>query len=85
LTFLFTLGITPMYLFSGIFFPLDGMPAWLQTAAWLSPLFHLVEVVRALILGMPSWLTLVHLAWMIALTLLFWGLPSKVLRRRLTS
>lgn len=83
LTFMFTLGITPMYLFSGIFFPLDNMPAWLQAAAWVSPLFHLVEVVRALILGAPSWLTLAHLGWIVALTALVWGLPSRVLRRRL--
>ncbi len=85
LTFMFTLGITPMYLFSGIFFPLDNMPAWLQTAAWASPLYHVVEVVRALILGTPSWLSLVHVAWIAGLIALFWGMPSKVLRKRLTS
>lgn len=85
LTFMFSLGITPMYLFSGIFFPLDAMPAWLQAAAWISPLYHVVEVVRALILGTPSWMTLVHFAWMLGLIALFWGLPSKVLRRRLAS
>jgi lipooligosaccharide transport system permease protein len=83
LTFLFTLGITPMYLFSGIFFPLAGLPAWAQAAAWLSPLFHLVEVVRGLSLGAVGPWMLVHLGWMAALTLLVWGVPSLVLRRRL--
>jgi lipooligosaccharide transport system permease protein len=83
LTFMFTLGITPMYLFSGIFFPLAGLPAWAQAAAWLSPLFHLVEVVRGLSLGAVGPWMLVHLGWMAALTLLVWGVPSLVLRRRL--
>lgn len=85
LTFMFSLGITPMYLFSGIFFPLDGLPAWLQDLAWLSPLFHVVEVVRALILGTPTWLTLVHAGILMALVVALWGLPSRILRRRLTS
>ncbi|MEA3202125.1 MAG: lipooligosaccharide transport system permease protein [Thermoplasmata archaeon] len=85
LTFMFSLGITPMYLFSGIFFPLTGLPWWVQDLAWISPLYHVVEVVRALILGMPTLLTLVHLAWMAALVAVFWGLPSRILRRRLTS
>jgi len=85
LTFLFTLGVTPMFLFSGVFFPLAGLPAWVQTVAWASPLFHLVEVVRALALGTVGTLTLVHLGWMIGVTLALWGLPSLVLRRRLRS
>jgi lipooligosaccharide transport system permease protein len=85
LTFMFTLGITPMYLFSGIFFPLDNMPLWLQTAAWISPLFHVVEVVRALVLGTPGGMTLVHVGIIAAITLALWGWPSRVLRRRLTA
>ena len=83
LTFLFTLGITPMYLFSGVFFPLDGLPGWVGTLAWASPLFHLVEVVRGLALGNAGAWMLVHVGWMAGLTLLVWGLPSRVLRRRL--
>lgn len=83
LTFLFTLGVTPMFLFSGIFFPLDGLPAAVQAVAWLSPLYHLVEVVRALAFGVPTLATLGHLAWMAAVTLLFWGLPSTLLRGKL--
>lgn len=83
MTFLFTLGVTPMFLFSGVFFPLDGLPAWVQQAAWLSPLYHLVEVVRALALGKIGIAVAGHLAWMAGATLLVWGWPSQVLRRRL--
>lgn len=41
------LFINPMFLFSGTFFPLDGMPAWVKLAADLLPLTHLVNIVRA--------------------------------------
>lgn len=83
LTFLFTLGVTPMFLFSGIFFPLDGLPTLVQAVAWLSPLYHLVEAVRALAFGIPTVATLGHLAWMGVVTLAFWGLPSQLLRGKL--
>lgn len=83
LTFLFTLGITPMYLFSGVFFPLDGFPAWAEGLAWLSPLYHVVEVVRGLTLGdVGAWM-LLHVAILAAITLAFWSVPTRVLRRRL--
>jgi lipooligosaccharide transport system permease protein len=44
-TFLF---VTPMFLFSGTFFPLDGFPLWAQQLALVFPLTHLVNVVRGL-------------------------------------
>lgn len=83
LTFLFTLGVTPMFLFSGIFFPLDGLPAAVQAVAWLSPLFHLVASVRDLAFGAVGLGTLGHVAWMAGALVLFWGLPSLMLRRKL--
>jgi len=44
----FTLGITPMMLLCGVFFPLDQLPAALQTAASVLPLTHAVAVARPL-------------------------------------
>ena len=72
-----------MFLFSGVFFPLAGLPTWVQAVAWASPLYHLVETVRALALGTLGLVTLAHIAWMIGLTFAAWGLPALVLRRRL--
>lgn len=83
LTFLFTLGVTPMFLFSGVFFPLDGLPPWVERVAWMSPLYHLVESVRGLALGAVGVGVAGHLAWMAGATLLFWGAPALALRRRL--
>lgn len=47
----FTLVIAPMYLFGGVFFPLGHMPAWVQHAALLMPLTHVVTLSRALVRG----------------------------------
>lgn len=45
-TFYFTLFISPMFLFSGTFFPLEGLPGWAQSLAWCLPLTHGVRLVR---------------------------------------
>jgi lipooligosaccharide transport system permease protein len=83
LVFWYTLFITPMLLLSGVFFPLDALPPAVQQLAWLLPLHHIVEVTRALVLGVPTAATLGHLAWLaVALTLAF-PLPVHLLRRKL--
>ncbi|MBI2781671.1 MAG: ABC transporter permease [Chloroflexi bacterium] len=48
---LFRFGTTPLFLFSGTFFPIESLPSFLQPVAWLSPLWHGVAVCRALMLG----------------------------------
>ena len=37
---LFRFGITPLFLFSGTFFPIEQLPSVLQPLAWLTPLYH---------------------------------------------
>lgn len=48
---LFRFGITPLFIFSGTFFPIETLPGFLQPVAWLSPLWHGVDLCRALMLG----------------------------------
>ena len=47
----FRFGITPLFLFSGTFFPLSNLPEAIRPIAWLSPLWHGVELSRRLALG----------------------------------
>lgn len=48
------LAVTPMFLFSGTFFPVEGLPAWGRAIANLSPLTHVVTLARAASLGVIS-------------------------------
>ena len=48
---IFRFGITPLFLFSGTFFPIESLPSFLQPIAWLSPLWHGVDLTRGLVLG----------------------------------
>ncbi len=52
------LFITPMFLFSGVFFPLSSLPEWAQKLAWCLPLTFLVSGTRELALGQFSFLVL---------------------------
>jgi lipooligosaccharide transport system permease protein len=67
-SYLFRFGITPLFLFSGTFFPIEQLPAAIQPLAWLTPLYHGVALCRALALGTigadPA-IALVHLAVLI--------------------
>jgi lipooligosaccharide transport system permease protein len=45
------LGIIPLFLFSGAFFPISQLPEWAQKLAVLSPLWHGVELCRAATTG----------------------------------
>src|SRR4029079_7456770 len=48
---IFRFGITPLFLFSGTFFPIESLPAPFQPLAWLPPLWHGVDLTRGLVLG----------------------------------
>ena len=50
-TYYFTLVVTPMTFLSGVYFPIEQMPAWLQSVAQVLPLKAAVDLVRPLVLG----------------------------------
>jgi lipooligosaccharide transport system permease protein len=70
----FTLVVTPLMLFSGVFFPLDTMPEWVRGGALAFPLTHAVDMTRPVMTGgrVGSWELdlLVIAAWTFATTYL---------------
>jgi lipooligosaccharide transport system permease protein len=48
---LFRFGITPLFLFSGTFFPITRLPHGLRELAYATPLWHGVDLMRGLTLG----------------------------------
>ena len=60
-------GIIPMFLFAGVFYPVEQLPDWLEPVAWITPLFHGVELCRgAVIGGLGAGRALVHLGVLLA-------------------
>jgi lipooligosaccharide transport system permease protein len=50
-TYYFTLVLTPMTFLSGVYFPTEQMPGWLQAVGSVLPLTAAVELVRPLVIG----------------------------------
>jgi len=77
------LFITPMFLFSGTFFPITGLPLWAQYFALILPLTHLVNLVRALSFGVVSSELFISLAYLSVFCLVMFPLAIYKMRRRL--
>lgn len=81
---IYRLVITPLMLFSGIFFPIDQLPAWMQPIAWVTPLWHGVELARGAVTGgLTAGSTLLHLAVLAGFIGVGWVLVVRAFTRRL--
>ena len=78
-----TLAITPMFMFSGIFFPPNRLPHAVQWAIWLTPLYHVAHLSRSFVLGRPTPDLLVDVAWILVFTLVALLFPARLIRRKL--
>jgi lipooligosaccharide transport system permease protein len=65
---IYRVGIIPMFLFSGAFFPVANLPDSIEWIARITPLWHGVDLTRMLTLGhVETGPALVHLAYLLAL------------------
>ena len=76
---------TPMFLFSGTFYPLSALPGWLHWIGWVSPLWHASELGRWLSYGSPisGVLLAVHLGVLLALVGGGWLVARRVFVARM--
>jgi len=83
---LFRFGVTPLFLFSGTFFPIESLPSFLQPVAWLSPLWHGVDLCRQLMLGTVAeapLLALVHALVLLTITTVGIAVAMRTVESRL--
>ncbi|TNF50298.1 hypothetical protein EP232_00790 [bacterium] len=81
-SYYFTLIIAPMFLFSGIFFPITNLPDWAQTLAWFLPLTHGVAASRALFSGQVDLSLLYDLVWVAVFFLITFLIAVREIRKR---
>jgi lipooligosaccharide transport system permease protein len=84
LAYYWTMFLTPMFMFSGVFFPLDRLPDWLRTVAWFMPLYHGAELMRALMSDGDPARAAVAALWLFVVGVGLLWLPLVLLRRRLS-
>ncbi len=81
---IFRFGMIPLFLFSGTFFPISQLPAWIRPVAYATPLWHGVALCRALSLGTAGLgSALLHVAYLAAVTAAGIAAGQRTYRRRL--
>ena len=77
-------AIIPMFLFAGVFYPIDELPGWLQPLAWATPLFNGVELCRGAVLGtLDGPEALLHIAVLAAYATVGYVICRRTFARRL--
>ncbi len=79
----FFLLITPMFLFSGTFFPLTVLPGWGQGLAQLLPLTHATTMIRDFSLNTFEIMDLMGLVYMLVITVIMILLAIRMMGKRL--
>ena len=77
-TWVFRFVVTPLFLLSGTFFPLDSLPTWAVVVANLTPLYHGIELVRQLTIFDFNTLSA---SWHLLYLVLFLAVASRIALR----
>lgn len=77
-----TLFMTPMFLFSGIFFPVDTLPSIVSKISFFTPLYHLVNICRSFASGHPG-LAGWDIVWLIVVAAFLAPFPFRLMRKRI--
>lgn len=83
----FTLFITPMFYFSGVFFPLSAFPKIIQDLSWIVPLTPMVNISRYLVEGKidSSFNLILSISIMVVLSVFFFIFSLVRMRKRITA
>ena len=79
----FTVVATPLYFFSGAFFPISVLPDWVEPIAWAAPLTPGVHLARGFATGSLDMSHLVSVLYILALSAALIPVAAVLLRRRL--
>ncbi|MGH1564803.1 ABC transporter permease [Mumia sp. DW29H23] len=79
----FRLGVIPMTLFSGAYFPVDQLPDAVEVVAMVLPVWHGVELCRMATTGDVTSAAWIHVAYLLLVTVVGWVLAQRQFARRL--
>lgn len=84
LAMIFRIGMLPMFLFSGAFFPVANLPTAFEWLARITPLWHGVDLTRMIAVGQVDVaMAALHLAYLCAMAAVAITLAVRALERRM--
>ena len=77
--------VTPMFMFSGTFYPITSLPIYLQWIGWISPQWHATNLGRSVSYGLPieNWLYILHWSVLLGMAVVGFALAHRAFERRL--
>mgnify|MGYP003289109352 CR=1 FL=1 len=79
----YRVGVIPMTLFSGAYFPVEQLPAVVEAVAKALPVWHGVELCRMATTGDVTSAAWVHVLYLLVVTGVGWALAQRQFDRRL--
>lgn len=79
----FVLIITPMFILSGVFYPVDTLPAAMQDVVQVLPLTHAVMLTRALVAGAELTQPLLHIGVLMLYAAVSYYIAVVLVRRKM--
>jgi len=77
------LFVTPMFLFSGTFFPISGIPDWASIFSLIFPLYHLVELTRLFCIGAMESNPIFNTSYLLLFSMVFGYLGLRKMKQRI--
>ena len=78
-----TLLITPMFIFSGVFYPITTLPQFAQVIVQILPLSHAIALIRPLVAGQPVDQVALHIGVLLVYALVGYMAATIFIRRRM--
>lgn len=84
-SYYFTFWVTPMFIFSGVFFPVDRFPEAVQWISFALPMTHLVDIVRIISadLSFDSLTVFYKMSYIVALTVVAYTVAHVKMKKRI--
>ncbi len=82
LNYFYTLFMTPLFLFSGIFFPIDGLPYLVRALSFFSPFYHTVNICRRFSQGTIE-VVLIDILYLLVFLVIIIPVPFVLMRRNM--
>ncbi len=82
LNYFYTLFMTPLFLFSGIFFPVEGLPYLVRVLSFLSPFYHTVNICRRFSQGAIE-VVLIDILYLFIFLIIIIPVPFILMRRNM--
>lgn len=80
--YFYTLIITPMFLFSSVFFPLEDLPKFVKVAAFFNPFYHSVNICRGFALNNLNGI-IFDILWLLIGTIIIFPFPYILMKKKI--